>query len=111
MGDFLDFLLQATAEFGIVTALLLAMSVALGGYIFQTFMKKDKLMKNLIEKQQEQTSAANENTRSAINEIKEMSIITVTEVSRLSGELRGAIEIMKVLLGLQLKDGKNKEVD
>jgi hypothetical protein len=111
MGDFLDFLLEATEKFGLLTALLLAASVAVGGYVFRTYTKKDKLLKDLVEKQQEQTVLANENTQLAIQEIKELSVLTIQEVTRLSGELNATIDIVKTLLSEHLKNGRDREVD
>lgn len=110
MEAFLNFLLEATEKFGLLTALLLAFTVASGGYIYKTYSKKDKLLKDLVEKQQEQAIAANENTQLAIQEIKEMSLITIREVTRLSGELSATIDIVKTLLSESLRSGRDKEV-
>lgn len=102
MEAILDFFKEVVPQIGVLPAILLVVVAMLTtivmGYIIRINNKKDKMLKELIDKQDQQSEMTLEAMKLAISEIKELSVMSLKEVSNLSGQIGGVIEIVKALL-------------
>lgn len=106
MGDFLEFVKEMIPTIGFAQTLIFVVVIGIGGLAFRISNRTTTMLKDVMDKQEEQIESTLRTTESAICEIKEMTILTVKEVASLSGQVSGIVDIVKSLLGERLDDNK-----
>lgn len=109
MSDFLTFILAASEQIGLVPALVIAALVALGGYMFRLNTKKEKMLQEIIKKQEAHSALTLEAIKVAVEGTKSVTESSMKELIRLSSKIEGIVEITKMLLMEQKEREKESE--
>lgn len=94
----LDFFRQAVPEIGLFPSMVIVILVFIGYYLTKTGKKKDDLINGLIDKSDAQSKETIEAIKVAIGEIKDVSIMTMSETRELSGRVSAIVDIVTNLM-------------
>ena len=109
MDAFLNFILAASETIGVVPALVIAALVALGGYMFKVNTKKEKMLQELIKKQEAHSALTLEAIKVAVESTRSVTESSMKELIRLSSKIEGIVEITKMLLMKQQEEEDKSE--
>ena len=98
MSDFLNFILSASETIGILPTLVIAAIVALAGYMFRLNTKKEKMLQEIIKKQEDHSVMTLEAIKITVENTRMVAESSMQELIRLSSKIEGIVEIVKMVL-------------
>lgn len=98
MNDIFNFIITGSKEFGLIPTLLILVGVGLAWYLMKLINKKDSMLKEIVDKQEESQKETNEAIGMAIANIEKLTVMNLQEITRLTGQISGAIDIIKTLV-------------
>lgn len=98
MSDILNFILTGSKEFGLIPTLLILVGLGLGWYLMKVIGRKDSMLKEIVDKQELSQKETNEAVASAIANIEKLTVMNLQEITRLTGQVSGVIDIVKTLV-------------
>lgn len=98
MNDIFNFIITGSKEFGLIPTLLILVGIGLGWYLMKIINRKDSMLKEIVDKQEENQKETNEAVASAIANIEKLTVMNLQEITRLTGQISGVIDIIKTLV-------------
>lgn len=102
MGDILQFFSDIVPKIGVAQAILLLVVASLifiiVGYSMSIMARKEKMMNRVIDEQSKYSQQSADSVKVAITEIKELSIMSMTEIKGLSSQIGAFINLATTLI-------------